>query len=160
MALCVPLLTSLITHMHTQLAYIQWLVYLFYWKMPVRWLDSYTLLIIIFIAHMHTQLAYIQWLASYTHSIGLLIGLKNTGESVRRTFFFPPTFLTGVLSKKVALKYFNSKSIYTYITMKKCIFLLKERSDGGGTISRLFECLYVCPSVTNDVVNITVTRSS
>ena len=40
------------------------------------------------------------------------------------------------------------------------IFLLKERSDGGGTISRLFERMYVCLSVTNDVDNITVTRSS
>ena len=25
-------------------------------------------------------------------------------------------------------------------------FLLKERSDGGGTISRLFECMSVCLS--------------
>ena len=35
-----------------------------------------------------------------------------------------------------------------YFCLIKAIFLLKERSDGGGTISRLFGSLSVCLSVT------------
>ena len=34
------------------------------------------------------------------------------------------------------------------INIVTVIFLLKERSDGGGTISPLFGSMYVCMSVT------------
>ena len=63
-----------------------------------------------------------------------------TIEPARKNVFFEGLIRMGCDFTYVSARGMQLKYI--------CLFLVKGRSDGGGTISRLFECL----SVTNDVV--------